>query len=65
MLVVETIAKNLGRFVLAVSTNHGIAGTALVRWDLYLLQLRTHWFAITSLFPEEDSRGRGFISARH
>lgn len=60
-----SIAKNLGRFELAMSTNYGIAGTALVRLDLYLLQRLTHWwFTISNFYPESDSRGCGFITAR-
>ncbi len=34
----------------------------LVRWDSQLLQLLTHWFAVTNFYPEWDSRGCGFIS---
>jgi hypothetical protein len=30
----------------------------------YLLQVLTHWFALTNFYPERDSRGCGFISAR-
>jgi hypothetical protein len=33
------------------------------RWDLYLLQIFTHGFAITNFCPRQNNRGCGFICA--
>ena len=55
---------NLEIFALAGSTDHRIAGTTLSRWNLHPLQNRTPWLTITNFYPDRDSRGCGFISAR-
>lgn len=56
--------NKLGGFVLAMSTNQGIAGIASSGWNLHPLQIRTPYLALTKYHPEWDSRGFGFISAR-